>query len=113
MTAALRPDPDGRPQDDVVTVPRAEYRRLRALRRLASPRALDDADAAAAAAAEEFQDWVAAGRPGAITQAQARQLNRLDWYSAHGWAVPYPGDTRILAPDQVPGHNLPAGYLGD
>jgi hypothetical protein len=35
------------------------------------------------------------------------------WYSAHGWRVPYPGDKTILFPQQVPGRNLPAGYLGD
>ena len=45
--------------------------------------------------------------------ANPEQLNRLDWYSAHNWKVPYPGDKAILAPDQVPGANLPAGYLGD
>jgi YVTN family beta-propeller protein len=49
-----------------------------------------------------IQDW-----------ANPAQLNRLDWYSAHGWKVPYPGDTAILSPNQVPGHNLPADYLGD
>jgi hypothetical protein len=27
--------------------------------------------------------------------------------------VPYPGDKKILAPNQVPGHNLPSDYLGD
>lgn len=48
------------------------------------------------------QDW-----------ANPAQLNRFDWYSAHDWKVPYPGDRAILAPDQAPGHNLPAGYLGD
>jgi len=40
--------------------------------------------------------------------ANPAQLNRVDWYSAHGWQLPYPGDTQIYAPDQVPGHNLPA-----
>ncbi len=49
-----------------------------------------------------IQDW-----------ANPAQLNRLDWYSAHHWKVPYPGDKTILAPNQVPGHNLPADYLGD
>ena len=49
-----------------------------------------------------IQDW-----------ANPAQLNRVDWYSAHDWKVPYPGDKAILPPDQVPGHNLPAGYLGD
>jgi len=49
-----------------------------------------------------IQDW-----------ANPAQLNRLDWYSAHNWRVPYPGDKAILSPSQVPGANLPAGYLGD
>jgi YVTN family beta-propeller protein len=49
-----------------------------------------------------IQDW-----------ANPAQLNRLDWYSAHGWKVPYPGDKTIMSPYQVPGHNLPADYLGD
>ncbi|MFL6076164.1 MAG: bifunctional YncE family protein/alkaline phosphatase family protein [Mycobacteriales bacterium] len=40
------------------------------------------------------------------------QLNRLDWYSATGWRRPYPGDQRILAPDEVPGANLPPQELG-
>jgi YVTN family beta-propeller protein len=41
------------------------------------------------------------------------QMNRYDWYTAHDWKKPYPGDGKILAPDQVPGRSLPAGYLGD
>ena len=52
--------------------------------------------------------------PSAIQDfANPAQLNRLDWYSAHDWKVPYPGDKKILTPNQVPGHNLPADYLGD
>jgi YVTN family beta-propeller protein len=42
-----------------------------------------------------------------------RLLNRFDWYSAHDWRVAYPGDPKIYTPDQVPGRNLPAAYLGD
>ena len=42
-----------------------------------------------------------------------RQLNRFDWYSAHDWRVAYPGDPKIYEPNQVPGRNLPAAYLGD
>jgi hypothetical protein len=41
------------------------------------------------------------------------QLNRFDWYSAHNWRVAYPGDPEIYTPNQVPGHNLPAAFLGD
>ena len=66
---------------------------------------------------EQWVVWSRNGRfngKGAIQDwANPAQLNRLDWYSAHGWKVPYPGDQAILAPGQVPGHNLPADYLGD
>ncbi len=55
-----------------VVVPVAEYRRLRALQGLASPQELDSAEAAAAA--EEYREWSAAGRPGAVTHAEARRL---------------------------------------
>ncbi|MGO9499666.1 MAG: bifunctional YncE family protein/alkaline phosphatase family protein [Solirubrobacteraceae bacterium] len=41
-----------------------------------------------------------------------QQLNRFDWYSAHDWRVAYPGDPMIYLPDEVPGRNLPAAYLG-
>jgi hypothetical protein len=65
----------------------------------------------------EWVVWSRNGRfngNGAIRDwANPAQLNRLDWYSAHGWKVPYPGDALILPPDQVPGANLPADYLGD
>jgi YVTN family beta-propeller protein len=67
-----------------------------------------------------YQAWVVWSRdgrfngPGAIQDfANPAQLNRLDWYDAHGWSVPYPGDTKILTPSQVPGANLPADYLSD
>ena len=66
-----------------------------------------------------YEQWVAWGRnqrftgPGAVPDwANPAQLNRFDWYSAHHWQAPYPGDKTILPPSQVPGHNLPAGYLG-
>jgi hypothetical protein len=34
--------------------------------------------------------------------------NRYTWYQAHGWKVPYPGDSKIYAPSQVPGAYLPS-----
>jgi hypothetical protein len=55
-----------------VVVPLAEYRRLRALEQLASPQELEGAELAAAL--EEYQEWSAAGRPGAVSHAQARRL---------------------------------------
>jgi YVTN family beta-propeller protein len=82
----------------------------------ASPAALG-IPVSAQAVYEQWVVWSHNGRfngNGAIQDwANPAQLNRLDWYSAHGWKVPYPGDAAILSPSQVPGHNLPAGYLGD
>jgi hypothetical protein len=73
-----------------------------------------------AAVRQIYLDWVVWSRNGHFTGPKAlvdyanpAQLNRLDWYSAHNWKVPYPGDRKILAPSQVPGAQLPAGYLGD
>ncbi|HVW40994.1 MAG TPA: alkaline phosphatase family protein [Amycolatopsis sp.] len=36
------------------------------------------------------------------------QMNHFDWYEAHGWVQPYPGEDKIYAPDQVPGAYIPA-----
>ncbi|HVV12826.1 alkaline phosphatase family protein [Amycolatopsis sp.] len=44
--------------------------------------------------------------------ANPEQLNRYDWYDAHGWEVPYPGDNKVYAPSEVPGAVLP-GSDGD
>jgi hypothetical protein len=55
-----------------VVVPMDEYRRLRALEQMASPQERDDAETAAAL--EEYREWSAAGRPGAIPHEQARRL---------------------------------------
>jgi Phosphoesterase family len=40
--------------------------------------------------------------------ANFEQMNRYTWYQAHGWKVPYPGDSKIYAPSQVPGAYLPS-----
>ena len=63
-----------------------------------------------------WEAWIAQqGREGHFNgpdKVNPQQLNRLDWYSAHDWRVAYPGDPEIYLPDQVPGRNLPAAYLG-
>jgi hypothetical protein len=58
--------------ESAVVVPVAEYRRLRALEQLASPQEREDAETTAAL--EEYREWSAAGRPGAISHEQARRL---------------------------------------
>ena len=40
--------------------------------------------------------------------ANPEQMNRYTWYQAHDWKVPYPGDSKIYAPSQVPGGTLPS-----
>ena len=66
-----------------------------------------------------YDAWVAWSRkqpfngPAARVDAEKPALlNRLDWYSAHNWKVAYPGDPKIYTPDQVPGRNLPAAFVG-
>jgi YVTN family beta-propeller protein len=49
------------------------------------------------------------GRP---DSAQPLQLDRYDWYSTHGWKRAYPGDPKIYAPEDVPGHRLPGAVTG-
>jgi len=40
--------------------------------------------------------------------ANPEQMNRYTWYQAHGWTVPYPGDSTVFGPSQVPGAYLPS-----
>jgi YVTN family beta-propeller protein len=68
--------------------------------------------------AAEWATWYArlaepllTGSKALADSANPEQLNRYDWYTSTGWTKPYPGDKTILAPDQVPGRNLPAADL--
>ncbi len=53
-------------------VPIAELRRLRAVERHASPEALEEAEIEATLAMHD--EWVAAGRPGAVSQEEAERI---------------------------------------
>lgn len=44
--------------------------------------------------------------------AHPAQLNRYTWYQTHDWKKPSPGDTKIYAPKDVPGADIP-GVDGD
>ena len=74
------------------------------------------APASARAMIAKWVAWTHSQRhTGADAQADLEnpaQLNRLDWYAATSWRRPYPGDRRILAPNQVPGRNRPANDIG-
>ena len=55
--------------ETAVVVPMHEYRTLKALRDRATPGELDEAETEAAIA--EYEEWVAAGRPGEMTHEEA------------------------------------------
>jgi YVTN family beta-propeller protein len=48
------------------------------------------------------------GRSAVPDYADPAQMNRYTWYRAHAWKQPYPGDSTIYAPNQVPGGYLPS-----
>ncbi|HET6742427.1 MAG TPA: alkaline phosphatase family protein, partial [Kribbella sp.] len=35
-------------------------------------------------------------------------MNHFDWYEAHNWSLPYPGEAKIFAPNEVPGGVIPS-----
>ena len=56
-----------------------------------------------------------AGHPQRLTGPDAKpdfanpaQMNHFTWYQAHDWATPYPGEDKIVAPQDVPGAYIPA-----
>jgi YVTN family beta-propeller protein len=64
------------------------------------------------AVAAQWRTWLAGQHltgNGAIPDfANPEQMNRYTWYQTHGWTVPYPGDSTIYTPSQVPGGTIPS-----
>jgi YVTN family beta-propeller protein len=64
------------------------------------------------ATAAAWRTWVAgqhtSGNGAFPDFADPEQMNRYTWYQAHDWKVPYPGDSKIYAPSQVPGGYIPS-----
>jgi hypothetical protein len=64
------------------------------------------------ATAAEWQTWLAgqhtSGNGAVPDYANPEQMNRFTWYQAHQWKTPYPGDSKIYAPAQVPGAYIPS-----
>ena len=62
--------------------------------------------------AAQWQQWLSRQHltgPNAVPDyADPEQMNRYVWYATYDWTKPYPGDSRIYAPNQVPGAYLPA-----
>ncbi|MFI6547084.1 alkaline phosphatase family protein [Streptomyces prunicolor] len=62
--------------------------------------------------AAQWKTWASHQRltgPNAVPDyANPTQMNRYTWYQTHNWTKPYPGDSKIYAPDDVPGAYLPS-----
>jgi len=58
------------------------------------------------------QDQHLTGNGAIPDYAHPAQLNRYTWYQTHDWKKPYPGDSTIYAPADVPGAAIP-GVDGD
>jgi hypothetical protein len=67
--------------------------------------------AAEAPVAAQWQAWLSkqhlTGPNAAPDVANPEQMNRYTYYVTSGWTRPYPGDSKIYAPNEVPGAFLP------
>jgi YVTN family beta-propeller protein len=86
----------------------------------AAAKALTEQEAANAAippaersVAGQWQKWRQnqrfSGNSAVPDYANPEQMNRWTWYQAHNWKTPYPGDSKIYAPAEVPGGTIPSG----
>ena len=88
-----------------------------AAKRLATEQAKDAAvPEAAKGIAKAWEEWSNrqhfTGNGAVPDYAHPEQMNRYTWYQTHDWNTPYPGDSRIYAPAEVPGKDIP-GVNGD
>jgi YVTN family beta-propeller protein len=67
--------------------------------------------------AAQWQQWKSHQRltgPNATADyANPAQMNHFTWYQTHAWTKPYPGETKVYAPDQVPGAYIPPAGSDD
>ncbi|WP_427896042.1 alkaline phosphatase family protein [Kribbella sp. GL6] len=77
----------------------------------AAPALMGKVPAAQQPVAAEWEAWKTrqpfTGDNTKVDSVPPAQMNRFSWYEAHNFATPYPGDTKIYAPDQVPGAFIP------
>ncbi|MFI0901515.1 alkaline phosphatase family protein [Streptomyces sp. NPDC020983] len=68
--------------------------------------------AAEKATAAKWDSWKSKQRltgPTAVPDyANPAQMNHFTWYQTHDWKKPYPGESRIFAPQDVPGAFIPS-----
>ncbi|MEU0723916.1 alkaline phosphatase family protein [Streptomyces sp. NPDC006140] len=62
--------------------------------------------------AAQWETWKSKQRltgPNAVPDfANPAQMNHYTWYQTHNWAKPYPGESRLYAPQNVPGAYIPS-----
>ncbi len=67
--------------------------------------------------AAQWQSWKShqrlTGNKAVPDFANPEQMNRYTWYETHNWTKPYPGDSTILAPNDVPGAYVPSADADD
>jgi len=65
------------------------------------------------ATAAAWQAWLVkqhtTGNGAVPDYANPEQMNRWTWYQTHDFSTPYPGDSKIYLPSQVPGGYVPNG----
>ncbi|TLS42674.1 phosphoesterase [Streptomyces montanus] len=64
------------------------------------------------ALAAQWEAWKSKQRltgPNAVPDfANPAQMNHFTWYQTHDWKKPYPGESKIFAPEDVPGAYIPS-----
>lgn len=122
MTAAFTPKPDYTPftalpnrtslTGGLATQPSCGPDTPAAANPAAAPVPSSAVPADKAQVAAQWQEWTEHQRltgPNAVADyANPAQMNHFTWYQTHGWQVPYPGEDRVVAPDQVPGAYIPS-----
>ena len=62
--------------------------------------------------AAQWREWQSHQRltgPDAVADyANPAQMNHFAWYEQYGWEKPYPGESKVYSPDEVPGAYLPS-----
>ena len=61
--------------------------------------------------ADAWAAWITTqnltGNGAQADSANPEQMNRYTWYETHNFSTPYPGDTRVYLPSEVPGGYVP------
>ncbi|MGW1028472.1 alkaline phosphatase family protein [Streptomyces sp. NPDC002577] len=68
--------------------------------------------ASAQKVADQWKTWASkqrlTGANAVPDHANPEQMNRYTWYETHNWTKPYPGDSKVYAPNDVPGAYIPS-----